>query len=148
MTAGFKGLLVVAVAISYLQQCGCVHRCSLFDSGALDLKTVPERSGHYRDVHAHVEDHALRIAGFVLRSTSPAHVHVTVEDLDGMLLLNTRAEVKQILKSARRVRHARFEALILGSLPIGSTVRIRHHIGDCDESTPVDRGIKIRSSGS
>lgn len=148
MTNRLKELLVAAVTVTCLQPCGCVHRSDLFESGALGLEKAPERSGHYRDVHAHVEDHAIRIVGLVLRSTSPAHVHVTVEDLNGKPLLNTRAEVMRVLQSARRVNYARFETLIPGTLPIGSIVRIRHHIGDCDESTPVDGGIEIRSSGS
>lgn len=138
MTSRLTGLLVAAVTACSLQLFGCVHHADLIASGALRLDKIPERRGHFRDIHADVEDNAIRIIGYVRRSTTPGHVHVSIEDVDGKTLVNTRAEVTRVPRSARRVRHARFEALIAESPPIGSTVRIRHHIGDCDEPTPVD----------
>lgn len=118
---------------------GCASgRVDLFDSGALRLEKVPDKRGQYRDVHAYQADDGILVVGYVRRSSQSAHVHVRVVDAAGKTVAETKASVSRVPRSARRVRFARFEAFLPVPASDGSIVRIRHHVGRCEDSGSSD----------
>lgn len=113
---------------------GCAPgRVDLFDSGALRLERVPDKRGHYRDIHAYRTDDGISVIGYVRRSSLPAHVHVQFQNSAGQTLASTKVNVRRVLRSSR-VRHAWFEAAISTETPDGSVVQVQHHVGQCEGS--------------
>lgn len=113
---------------------GCAPgRVDLFDSGVVRLEKVPDKRGYYRDIHAYSNGDGMQVVGHVRRSIQPAHMNVEVQDSAGKTIERARAEVRRILRSSR-ARHVRFEILLPVPLSDGIVVRIRHHVGRCDDT--------------
>lgn len=129
------GILVSVAGAAFIAGCA-PGRVDLFDSGALRLQKVPEIRGHYRDIHAYRTDAGISVVGYVRRSSRPAHVHVRIDNATGQTLAETKASVRRVPRSARRVRHARFEAILPVPASDGTVVRIRHHVGRCVDTDP------------
>lgn len=126
------GFLLSVACAAFITGCA-PGRVDLFDSGVLRLEKVPDKRGHYRDIHVYPVVDGIQVTGYVRRSTQPAHVHVEVQDSAGKTIERARAEVRRILRSSR-ARHARFEVLLPVPLSDGIVVRIRHHVGRCDDT--------------
>jgi hypothetical protein len=113
---------------------GCApRRDDLVELGVMRLATVPEKRGHYRDIHVYQVDNAIRVTGYVRRSTRSAHVHVAVQDPAGRTIEEVKAPVRRVPRSSR-VRHARFDAMLPVPASGVTVVRIRHHVGQCKDS--------------
>lgn len=138
------GSLVSVAGAAFISGCA-PGRVDLFDSGVVRLEKVPDKRGYYRDIHAYSNGDGMQVVGHVRRSIQPAHMHVEVQDSAGKTIERARAEVRPILRSSR-ARHARFEAFLPVPASDSSVVRIRHHVGQCNEAepenliTPTDRG--------
>lgn len=133
-------MVVLGVAVWSVSLCltGCAQRNDeLIDTGVVQLAPDPDKRGYYRDIHAYLVGDGMQVTGYVRRSIQPAYVHVEVQDSAGRTIISSRVEVRRVPRSSR-VRHARFETFL--SVPASgvTVVRIRHHVGRCDETVRED----------
>ena len=115
------------LASPFLVLAGCnVGGPGLVDAGILELRSVPDDRGYYRDVRVYKDDAGIVVTGFVRRFLKPGHVHVAVFGLKGEALTEVQTEVHRPPASSR-VRHARFKVSVDVPPAAIASVLVKHH---------------------